>query len=338
MVEARSIRGFTLIELLIVIAIIGVLAGLVLPAVQAAREAARRVQCANNLKQLGLALVSYEAAQGALPPSADLATNGLGKEGHFALKPRLVAFLEQSAVFDAINFGTQGQDPTNSTVSSLLVAAWLCPSDRNVPMGPIAFADGYVFQAGYQSYPNNIGTFYNLNGRAQIDGPAYLMGYGIGGSVLRFADVTDGLSRTAIFSEYVRGTNESRSFGKHQVYAGTMSYRAVTSLTALAESCRPAPPALSIWPKKGGLWIDDNCGAGGCYAHILTPNAMSCFFSDAGISAFMGMITASSNHPGGVHCGFLDGSVRFIRDGIAPPTWWALATRAGGEIVDPESF
>jgi prepilin-type N-terminal cleavage/methylation domain-containing protein/prepilin-type processing-associated H-X9-DG protein len=336
--RTRSRGGFTLFELLAVIAILTLLAGLLLPAVQAAREAARRIQCVNNLKQLGLAVSNYEGAHGAIPPTADLATNGLGGQGHYAMKPRVMAFMEQAAVFNAINFATKVQDLENSTAASVNLAQLLCPSDRNVPTVPVAFADGTLFQDGYQSYPNNIGTFYNTNHRGQIDGPAYLFGYGIGATVVTFSAVTDGLSNTAIFSEYVRGTFETRSFGKHQVYPGTMSYRAVTSVDALAASCAPVPGTPSIWAKKGGSWLNDNCGAGGCYSHVIGPNGMSCFFSDANISAFMGMITASSQHPGGVNCGFLDGSVRFVKDGINLPTWRALATVAGGEVVDFNSF
>jgi len=336
--RTRGLRGFTLIDLLVVITIIAVLIALLLPAVQAVREAARRAQCVNNLKQLGLAIANYEGAHGSLPPTGDLATNGLGGQAHFAMKPRLMGFMEQTVVFNAINFTTKGQDPVNSTVAGMVSTSLLCPSDRNVPTSPIAFADGSVYQDGYHSYPNNIGTFYNVNSRNQIDGPAYLFGFGIGGWVVRFSGITDGLSNTAIFSECIRGKFERGSFGKHQVYPGTVSYKSVTSLTMLAASCNPPATAMSIWGKKGERWLDDNCGAGGCYSHVMTPNGMSCFFSDANISAFMGLITASSNHPGGVNCGFLDGSVKFIKDSINPTAWWALSTKAGGEVLDAGGY
>src|SRR3954447_2500509 len=147
---ARKRRGFTLIELLVLIAIIAVLIALLLPAVQSVRETARRTQCVNNLKQLGLAIAHYEAAHGSLPPSADLSTNGLGGQGHYAMKPRLMGFMEQAGIFNAINFTTKGQDPVNSTVSGLVLTSLLCPSDGNIPSGPIAFADGSIHQDGYQ--------------------------------------------------------------------------------------------------------------------------------------------------------------------------------------------
>jgi prepilin-type processing-associated H-X9-DG protein len=214
----------------------------------------------------------------------------------------------------------------------------LCPSDGNVPSGPLTFSDGTQHQGGYHSYPNNIGTFYNVNSANKIDGPAYLLGYSIGGSVVTFASITDGLSNTVIFSECIRGKNEKVSYGKHQVYPGTLSYKAVTSLTMLAASCNPLPTATPSWGNKGELWLDDNCGAGGCYSHVMTPNKMSCFWSDAQISSFMGLITASSNHAGGVNVGALDGSVKFVKDSISQRTWWSLATHQGGEIIDASSY
>src|SRR3954467_7885026 len=106
----------------------------------------------------------------------------------------------------------------------------------------------------------------------------------------------------------------------------------------LAASSQPAPTARAIWGKSSAMWRNDNCGAGGCYSHVMMPDGMSCFFSDAGISAYMGMITASSNHAGGVNCCFLDGSVKFIKDSISQPAWWAMSTRAGGEILDVGSY
>src|SRR5690348_9079303 len=127
----RSRRGFTLVELLVVIAIIGVLIGLLLPAVQAAREAARRMQCTNNLKQLGLALHNYEAVAGTLPPPYVQAgsgttitwTNGWSAHG------RVLPFMEQGALFNAINFTLRYSTPQNLTVSSMSIAVFLCPSE-----------------------------------------------------------------------------------------------------------------------------------------------------------------------------------------------------------------
>src|SRR4051812_43436788 len=124
-------RGFTLIELLVVIAIIAVLIALLLPAVQAAREAARRSQCINNLKQLGLAVMNYESGNGALPPTSWLP--GSGKGNDFSMKARLLPFMEQQAAFNALNMSYYGTDSRNWTVETMTINTFLCPSDGNVP-------------------------------------------------------------------------------------------------------------------------------------------------------------------------------------------------------------
>src|SRR3954451_21544117 len=152
-------RGFTLIELLVVIAIIAVLIALLLPAVQAAREAARRTQCVNNLKQLGLAVQNYHDVNGALPPTAMAIPSPAPAVGYndFGMKARLLPFLEQSASFNALNMALRYATDDNATVRTTQITAFLCPSDGNVPCGTHTFS-GQTRQIGYTSYPNNIGT------------------------------------------------------------------------------------------------------------------------------------------------------------------------------------
>jgi prepilin-type N-terminal cleavage/methylation domain-containing protein/prepilin-type processing-associated H-X9-DG protein len=328
-------RAFTLIELLVVIAIIAVLIALLLPAVQAAREAARRSQCVNNLKQMGLAVMNYEASNGTLPPTGNAAVSN-----SFSMKPRILYFMEQIQAYNAINQSFVYSDPTNWTVRTIQINSFLCPSDANVPIST-ATVNGVALQIGYTSYGNNIGTCYYTFGI--LDGPAYRIG---GEPNVTLAAITDGTSNTAIWSEWVRGTYRKGTDGKHQTYLVPIAHATSTPLAALAAACQASTTfytALGVdlpaWDQKGGDWMKNNCAEGGCYSHTSTPNQKACFWNDETSShTFYTLVGTSSNHPGGVNVGFLDGSVRFVKDTVAPATWWALATKAGGEVISADSF
>src|SRR4051812_35720963 len=161
-------RGFTLIELLVVIAIIAVLIALLLPAVQAAREAARRAQCVNNLKQLALAVSTYSDVHGALPSTADA-----NASPDLAMKPRVLPFMEQAVIYNAMNMSLSVRDIANSTLAIVQVSTLVCPSDPNQPSSTVTF-NGISALGGSHCYPNNLGTFYRLNGN-KVDGPAHEM-------------------------------------------------------------------------------------------------------------------------------------------------------------------
>ncbi|MGE3820063.1 MAG: DUF1559 domain-containing protein, partial [Isosphaeraceae bacterium] len=192
--RTRTRPAFTLIELLVVIAIIAVLIALLLPAVQSAREAARRVQCVNNLKQLGLGLHNYETIVGALPPSGVLSGTGnvvtwwIGWSVH----GRLLPVMEQGAMFHAINFDHSGESPQNVTVASQNVAVLICPSEVDPRPAPANLGVSNVTNYGW-----TMGDWFVWGG---FRGPENRAAFGPNRS-RRWADFTDGLSQVMVASE-----------------------------------------------------------------------------------------------------------------------------------------
>jgi prepilin-type N-terminal cleavage/methylation domain-containing protein/prepilin-type processing-associated H-X9-DG protein len=361
----RSSRrsAFTLIELLVVIAIIAVLIALLLPAVQAAREAARRSQCVNNLKQLGLAVMNYEGANGCLPPSdnATVFNSATAFSNDFGMKVRILPFLEQSALYNSMNQSIEYNLVDNGTASGTTVATFLCPSDPTVVNRGMSNYPGHNF--GDCNYGNNIGTSLSFNG-GMIDGPAYVMGsvatsssgtFGSNnGGPVTLAAVTDGTSNTAMHSEWQKGRGTAGD-GLWQVYqlgysmttttpavpAGAVGWQAI--LSSVGAACQSS--STQNWNTKGYSWSDGGCGIGGCYSHIQPPNKKACVYANenAGYSSNViwsvaTMIGASSYHSGGVNVGMIDGSVRFVKDSVNLATWGAIATKAGGEVVSADSL
>jgi prepilin-type N-terminal cleavage/methylation domain-containing protein/prepilin-type processing-associated H-X9-DG protein len=344
----RRRSAFTLIELLVVIAIIAVLIALLLPAVQAAREAARRSQCVNNLKQLGLSIQNYADSRGSLPPTSGTGSSGNGN--NFSMKVHLLPFMEQSTLYNAINQGWYWNDGIfNVTVGTATVSTMLCPSDGNVPGGTMSVG-GVSKPIAPTSYANNIGICRSFNGGI-MDGPAYILGSTSLGPLITLASIQDGTSNTAVFSEWVKGTGVNKA-GLGQMYQSSLSFSATSpalvgslgqSMQTVSNNCQTSTTFLpgSGMPagyQKGYSFMEHTNGMGGGYSHLNTPNKKACFFSNDTYPSDRTIIGASSNHSGGVNVGFLDGSVKFIKDSISYQTWGAIATHAGGEVIDASSY
>lgn len=303
--------GFTLIELLVVIAIIGVLIALLLPAVQAAREAARRSQCTNNLKQIGIALHNYHDTLGSLP------CGQVAVRSYSALAQAL-PFMEQTNTFNAINFSLLNGDPVNDTARLTKLSVLICPSD---------VANKLPARGAQTNYHANKGT--NVIWTDQ-SGPNVNLplanGTFVYGQAFRLGDVIDGLSGTAFFSERVLadGSNsivsplEDVFFPKS---APTTPDEALQQCLALDinDLSNQAPVFM------GAPWMDGQH----TYMHSSPPNGRSCGF----FTVNRATMPPSSRHPGGVNVLHGDGSVKFVKQTTNLVTWRALGTRANGEVL-----
>jgi prepilin-type N-terminal cleavage/methylation domain-containing protein/prepilin-type processing-associated H-X9-DG protein len=354
--HARS--GFTLIELLVVIAIIAVLIALLLPAVQSAREAARRIQCTNNLKQLALAAVNYENGNGSFPPDG-LYLSGSpnpqepnGGEDMTALV-RMLPFYEQGPLFNAYNNLTDASHPSNITLAGVTISALQCPSDpamaTKLVLGQVIESGGvtngtlgYALPPGtwYQTQ-SNYSAVWSCNGALAPPGETGVI---IDMGVTNVAGISDGTSNTLLLSEVAVGW--------------------------LAPSIAQNDQAYRPWNLGGWQWIDAQ------YA----PNPRRYVPTNvANTIDFPYINAASSMHPGGVNAAFADGSVHFIKDSInswpnvgpgygMPPgyvttsisvisfspfivswsanwtaaaqlgVWQKLATRNGGEVISSDTY
>jgi len=269
------------------------------------------------------------------------------------MKARMLNYMEQTATFNAINFSFRFFTYANATVSAQTVNSFLCPSDSNNPSYSPAFelAPGSTVSttAGPNNYGNNIGTCRTFNGN-RYDGPAYQLNSTANGPVVTLATIQDGTSNTAIFSEWIKGTNSTQD-GKGMVYLSSTSFSTTTpspaflgtyQLTLQTYSKTCTRTTQSRFHRKGGAWSYQSNGVGGAYSHMMPPNGLACYFSnrDANPNSDVDntMIGAQSNHSGGVNVGFLDGSVKFIKDSVNLQTWGAIATMAGGEIIDASSY
>ncbi|WP_422927368.1 DUF1559 domain-containing protein [Singulisphaera sp. PoT] len=346
--SARRRRGFTLIELLVVIAIIAVLISLLLPAVQAAREAARRAQCLNNLKQLGLAFQNYESANGALPPA--YVGRGTGNtvswtNGWSALA-RILPFLEQNSLYNSANFGVWKEDPVNTTAVAMNVSVFDCPSDPKTQ--PYLHDYGY---AGVNSYAVCQGNWFIWGGfSGPYNGAAFSTN-----QARRFAEITDGLSQTMFVSE----VKAQQASANCRSTALSMIQNPSSVPPPNADPFTVAPEYNTCNPTLVGAaqfefhteWSDGNVHSSG-FTTSWPPNKaikgtaswnLGLDLDLNGINQELGgpsfsAITSRSYHPGGVNVLFGDGSTRFVKSSVDGMTWRALGTIAGGEVVGGDAY
>ncbi len=314
-------RGFTLIELLVVIAIIGVLIALLLPAVQAAREAARRAQCANNLKQIGLALHNYHDALGAFPPGL-LSLPGpdgdnLGPGWGWA--SMILPQLEQGPVFNAINFVLPIEVAANQTARISQIGTFFCPSDATlqpqftvVDESTSSVATGApICDVASSSYVGAFGrsdpsSLYPYRPSDTPPGRDHGEGLFFRNHSVRIADIKDGTSQTLAAGE--RSQNLSRA-----TWTGAISHAAVPITLLQTEE--------GLDPEGGDALVVSHTG------ELDGPNSRP-----AHADQFW------SRHPGGAQFVFADGSVHFLKERRPLAIFQALATRAGGEVVSPNSY
>jgi prepilin-type N-terminal cleavage/methylation domain-containing protein/prepilin-type processing-associated H-X9-DG protein len=372
--KRRASRAFTLIELLVVIAIIAVLIALLLPAVQSAREAARRAQCVNNLKQMGLAIHNYHSSTNALPPLwGSFANPNYGQpldQGGWPLNwaVAILPYIEQMNLYNSANNACNGGawDNVNlTTVSSVKIPTFVCPSE-SVKQGPW-IASTFMSYHANMGGPASIyawtgpmvpmsGAYSGVPGHANIPEEA---GSGTTSNLgtFGFESITDGLSNTALFSEALIGLN-----GFITVAPGShpndwrVSYQTnftvnwdsgnATEALQFVQTCKAlpgttAPTNPTQW--SGACWDGDHAGTlhFNAYNHDNTPNGLSCVAGNSWGGPPGGLndaITACSLHPGGVDVCFCDGSVKFIKDSIAITTWWAIGTRNQGELLSTDQY
>jgi prepilin-type N-terminal cleavage/methylation domain-containing protein/prepilin-type processing-associated H-X9-DG protein len=324
----RPRRGFTLIELLVVIAIIGVLIALLLPAVQSAREAARRAQCQNNLKQIGLAIHNFHDTQGHLPSSTR--PPGLTNLPRVAGLTLMLPYLEQTNLYNSMNFSFTWGLPENSTTVQTRLGTLLCPSTpkdlRTDGIPEIApWVDGVCAVTDYSPTigvdPRLLTLGLTYNGTAT-------QGALIKNAKPKLAEITDGLSNTIFFAEsagrpyhYQRGNRlVSEDLTLARVNAGGW--------------CRPASDfSIDGSAANGGETIPGpcaiNCTNGENVAGVTFPHP---YYGSEGTSEVYAF------HPGGAHALMGDGSVRFLKDSLGMKTFAALVTRAGNESLSQSDY
>ncbi len=310
--------GFTLIELLVTLAIVGVLVALILPAVQAAREAARRSHCQNNLKQIGLALHGYHDVQGTFPAGFTFKNSAVGYPlgPGWAWGARLLSGLEQATLFNAVNESFSYFAPPNQTVIETSLSAFACPSSPG--RGPVS--SGYIETPISSLERLAAGQYVASAGSVSVKGVDGTMAQGNGvfflNSRVTIRDLADGTSATLLVGERSRNVADATWVG-----VTNLSWILCTKEDWPIHSCASAMFMVLARtdPSSDVLY--------GAVPSGSTPNSPG-----AGADGFWSL------HPRGCNFLFGDGAVRFLKESIAPHVFSALATRAGGDIVSSDQF
>ena len=307
--------AFTLVELLVVIAIIGVMVGLLLPAVQSAREAARRMQCSNHLKQMTLALHNYESAYKMFPAGR----SALGISAHAAILP----FLEQANAAELVDPKVAWNHVLNATATRTFIPGFNCPSDSQFPH-PAGWA-GTTYRAS-----QGAGILWGLPptdtadpnfGMPEPDGVFYLE------KRLKFRDILDGTANTAAFSEHGQGDFSNAISSPTDTFWPRTNPLNADQAYADCEAIDPRDLTFQNVSDIGAPWIRGYHSTT-LYMHASPPNRRSCMFPPGRIST-----TAKSSHVGGVMLARCDGSVAFVTDSVNLAIWRAMGTRGARETV-----
>jgi prepilin-type N-terminal cleavage/methylation domain-containing protein/prepilin-type processing-associated H-X9-DG protein len=373
----RLPAGFTLIELLVVIAIIAELIALLLPAVQAAREAARRAQCTNNLKQLGLAMHNYHSAVNCFPPGGTNASSLAGQVqkgwGCWSAQSMMLPYIEQTTTYNAINFNIVSEtagaadDLTQTTATTRSISAFLCPSNQVLPYsqysggpGPLA---NYIFPGN--TYFASVGSGMNQYGNSQYAemtvGSAAPNGmFQVFGPAIGIQSVTDGTSNTIAMGEWLTGSNGPvLKLPQDVVVMGTTLPAGASAgsplllmpaggggFNAWLQQCVQQIPATNAMGNPYNELGQDWCV--GLFFHTLGntlvgpnppyPNCAADIFGLGDTDDDIGYFGLSSHHPGGCNVLMADGSVRFLKNSISQLTLWSLGSRAQGEVISSDSY
>lgn len=340
MIRVRA--GFTLVELLVVIAIIGVLVALLLPAVQSAREASRRIKCANHLKQIGLALQNYENTFKILPMGTmNVASQNLTTQvaNNASPHPMMLPYLEQGNAVALFDFNSDiNGSTTNLQARQQRVPVFNCPSHPPTALF-VASSTQCPTGCGQTNYVQSLGNNANYAGVGGIaDGP-FGRRYGA-----RFAEFTDGLSNTGFFSEILLGPSPGAGTPSPSVVAGTDRYAFAVATDVSSGSWDGSPTgdiiavpecqnlATPAWIYRGKQYYR-GVVVTTYYSHTLTPNSKlrDCIRGSGGVDR--GHMAARSFHPAGVNIVLGDGSVRFASNNVSEVVWRAVGSKGAGDTV-----